>query len=241
MSDDAAHSRRSHAERRAETIELILNATLDAIVELGLRNATTGEICRRAGVSPGAVFHHFETRQDVIVAAVEHHLSHRRVRFNEMVESLRSRDAEMVDPRELLRILRSITREPRAMVWLEVLMETRTDSELRKRITPTLIRQRDLFRAAGELHSWAVVDAGKREIRLARVAPQRHARRIDLGATRPAPRTGGTEDRRPARARRAPRSNAPAGTRFIVWLSGSDRWRVNSRLLVHRNARLAFP
>ena len=153
MSDDAAHSRRSHAERRAETIELILNATLDAIVELGLRNATTGEICRRAGVSPGAVFHHFETRQDVIVAAVEHHLSDRRVRFTEMVESLRSRDAEMVDPRELLRILRSITREPRAMVWLEVLMETRTDSELRKRITPTLIRQRDLFRAAGELHS----------------------------------------------------------------------------------------
>lgn len=153
MSDDAAHSRRSHAERRAETMELILNATLDAIVELGLRKATTGEICRRAGVSPGAVFHHFETRQDVIVAAVEHHLADRRVRFNEMVESLRSRDAEMVDPRELLRILRSMTREPRAMVWLEVLMETRTDSELRKRVTPTLIRQRDLFRAAGELHS----------------------------------------------------------------------------------------
>ena len=73
MSDDSARSRRSHAERRAETIELILNATLDAIAELGLRNATTGEICRRAGVSPGALFHYFETRQTVIVGAVEQH------------------------------------------------------------------------------------------------------------------------------------------------------------------------
>ncbi len=153
MSDDSAQSRRSHAERRAETIELILDATLDAIAELGLRNATTGEICRRAGVSPGALFHYFENRQVVIVAAVEQHLCDRLVRFQEMVESLRRHEADDVDPRVLLRILRSITREPRAMVWLEVLMETRTDPELRERITPTLIRQRDLFRAAGELHS----------------------------------------------------------------------------------------
>ena len=40
-------ARRTNAERAAETVDLIINATLDAIAEVGVRNATTGEISRR--------------------------------------------------------------------------------------------------------------------------------------------------------------------------------------------------
>lgn len=151
MTDDIAQPRRSHAERRAETIDLIVNAALAAITDVGLRNATTGEICRRAGVSPGALFHHFETRQDVIMAAVERQLADRGARFTGHVVALRSDGGGDVDPRELLRLLRSLTSEPRAMVWLEVLMGTRTDPELRARMLPLMVRQRELFRKSAAL------------------------------------------------------------------------------------------
>lgn len=137
--------RRTHAERRAETIDHIINATIEAIVEVGLRNASTGEICRRAGVSPGAMFHHFDTQLDVIVAAVEHHLADRLDRYSRYIESQRA--GETADPRALIRLLRSIWREPPSMVWLETVMETRTNAELRARLRPVLQRQRESFRA----------------------------------------------------------------------------------------------
>ncbi len=151
MTENGVQTRRSHAERRAETIALIVDAAIDAITELGLRNATTGEICRRAGVSPGAMFHYFETRQDVIVAAVEHLLQQRLARFTAYLDSVQTSD-HPADPRAVLRLLRRVSREPRSMVWLEVLMETRTDADLRVRMTPLLNTQRDMFWATAELH-----------------------------------------------------------------------------------------
>ena len=64
------HPRRSQSERRAETIELLLDATIATIAELGYHRATTAEICARAGVTHGALFHHFETRIDLVLAAL---------------------------------------------------------------------------------------------------------------------------------------------------------------------------
>jgi AcrR family transcriptional regulator len=141
--------RRSHAERTGKTVELIIDATIDAIAEIGLRNATTGEISRRAGVSIGALFHHFGTRLDLIVAAVEHHLELRFTRFSEVADAL-LHDATRAEPRALIGAFRSITREPRSMVWLEVLMAARTDPELRARVAPILEAQRDRFRASAD-------------------------------------------------------------------------------------------
>ena len=140
--------RRSQAERTAETVDLIINATLDAIALVGLRNATTGEISRRGGVSIGALFHHFESRLDIIVAAVEHNLEQRFAWILAAVDALRS---DRSGPGALFRTLRSIAREPRSIVWLEVLMEARTDPELRARVTPILVKQRDRFRAGAAL------------------------------------------------------------------------------------------
>lgn len=147
-----AQPRRSQAERASETVELIVNATLDAIAEVGLRNATTGEISRRAGVSIGALFHHFGTRLDLIVAAVEYNLADRYRRVSAFADRAWLEDFSIDHPRALLRLIRAITREPRSMVWLEVLTASRTDAELRERVTPILARQRDLFRSVALTH-----------------------------------------------------------------------------------------
>lgn len=144
--------RRRHAERVAETVDAILNATLDAIAEVGLRNATTGEVSRRAGVSLGALFHHFATRHDLIVAAVEYNLAHRYTRIAAFADRARDPAPGPDHPRDLLNLILAITREPRSMVWLEVLTASRTDPELRSRVAPILTRQRELFRAAALAH-----------------------------------------------------------------------------------------
>jgi AcrR family transcriptional regulator len=146
-------ARRTNAERAAETVDLIVNATLDAISDVGVRNATTGEISRRAGVSIGALFHHFDTRLDLIVAAIEYNLADRYHRVAAFAERVWNQDILTSDhPRALLKLIRAITREPRSMVWLEVLTAARTDPELRARVTPLLARQRDLFRSVALTH-----------------------------------------------------------------------------------------
>ncbi|HBZ69818.1 MAG TPA: hypothetical protein DEP35_08830 [Deltaproteobacteria bacterium] len=63
--------RRSHAERTADTRGRILNATIDCISELGFQRTTTQEITRRAGVTWGAVQHHFGDKDGILLAVLE--------------------------------------------------------------------------------------------------------------------------------------------------------------------------
>jgi len=50
----------------------LLEATVSTLVEHGYRGTTTLEVQRRAGVSRGALLHHFTSRADLILAAVDH-------------------------------------------------------------------------------------------------------------------------------------------------------------------------
>lgn len=63
--------RRTQEERSAATRERLVAAALDCIGELGYPEATTTVIAARAGVSRGALQHHFAARADLIVAAIE--------------------------------------------------------------------------------------------------------------------------------------------------------------------------
>jgi AcrR family transcriptional regulator len=64
-------SRRTQAERTAETRGKLLDAAVDCLVEAGYSRTSTQEIARRAGVSRGAQLHHFPTKESLVVAAVE--------------------------------------------------------------------------------------------------------------------------------------------------------------------------
>ena len=65
-------SRRTQAERRAATARALLDATVSSLFERGHARTTTTEICRRAGVSQGALFKHYPTKQALLAAAAEH-------------------------------------------------------------------------------------------------------------------------------------------------------------------------
>ncbi|MFI9381679.1 TetR/AcrR family transcriptional regulator [Kutzneria sp. NPDC052558] len=67
--------RLTQQERTERTRELLLDATVDCLVELGYARTSTNEICRRAGVSRGAQQHHFATKADLMAHAIEHLVS----------------------------------------------------------------------------------------------------------------------------------------------------------------------
>lgn len=64
-------TRRSHAERTAETRAKVLAAVVDAIAEVGYQRTTAQAIASRAGVTWGAVQHHFGGKDELLLAVLE--------------------------------------------------------------------------------------------------------------------------------------------------------------------------
>ncbi len=61
-----------HQARKAlATRERILQAVIELINESGFSGATSGQIARRAGITWGAVQHHFGTKDDILLAIIE--------------------------------------------------------------------------------------------------------------------------------------------------------------------------
>lgn len=68
----ASSERRTQGERTAHTRGLILDATVDSLIEDGYAATSTTAVQRRAGVSRGALMHHFPSKQDLLLDAVTH-------------------------------------------------------------------------------------------------------------------------------------------------------------------------
>src|SRR5690606_23694455 len=68
----APRERVPQAERTAATRHRLMEATVDALVEFGWAGTTTTLVSTRAGVSRGAQLHHFPSKQELVVAAVQH-------------------------------------------------------------------------------------------------------------------------------------------------------------------------
>ena len=126
-----APSRRTQTERREGTIAAVVDATVEALGEVGYTGTTTAEISRRSGISQGGLFRHFETRLDVIVAAAD------LVRARQF-DGFRAGLAELqeFDLAQVVRLLRRATRAPINAAWYELIVAARTDTDLRDRLEP---------------------------------------------------------------------------------------------------------
>jgi AcrR family transcriptional regulator len=67
----SAH-RKSNAERLAETRARLLDAVLVTLAERGYAGTSTSEVARHSGLTRGAQLHHFGTKDQMMVAAVNH-------------------------------------------------------------------------------------------------------------------------------------------------------------------------
>jgi AcrR family transcriptional regulator len=147
MPGESGTGRRTQAERSAETIASLADATIATIAEVGYHRATTSAISARAGVSPGALFHHFGSRVDLVLTALQRMTERRISRYVEFAEHVRRGGG---DAMELLRMVGRLARDDVAAVWAEVTVAARTDPELRARIGPAIDARWGLIRAAAE-------------------------------------------------------------------------------------------
>ncbi len=60
------------AQKSAMMRDTILDAALDCFINIGYASTTTAKIAEKAGVSRGAMLHHFPSKSELIQAAVEH-------------------------------------------------------------------------------------------------------------------------------------------------------------------------
>jgi len=119
---------RTQAERSAETQALLLDATIISLVELGYARTSTTEIVRRAGVSRGAQVHHYPTKADLVVAAVERVFGQQEQQFAERFRSLPPGERSV---ERAIELLWSIFDSPAFQAILELVVASRTDEQLR--------------------------------------------------------------------------------------------------------------
>src|SRR5918998_6036932 len=63
--------RRTQAQRRATTRRALLDAARSLFAERGYHGTAAEEIVRRAGLTRGALYHHFEDKKDLFRAVVD--------------------------------------------------------------------------------------------------------------------------------------------------------------------------
>ena len=126
----AAPARRSQAQRSAATQNLLLDATIECLIERGWAGTSTTEIVRRAGVSRGAQVHHYPTKEDLVLAAVEH-LLERRIR--EFQATFADLPAAQKSPAAAMRLLYDRCFRATFEPWLELAVAARTDPSLHER------------------------------------------------------------------------------------------------------------
>ena len=129
-----APARRTQAERRASTRAALVRATVECLVELGYARTTTQEVQSRAGVSRGALTHHFTTKADLMLAAVDH-------LYGEFSESVRKAAVELpAEPVARIRLGVELIWErfhgPLFVAAMELWTAARTDPELRAALLP---------------------------------------------------------------------------------------------------------
>ena len=126
--------RRTQAERRARTRRALLEATIELLAEAGYAGVTTRAVANRAGVTPGALQHHFSGKAQLVSAAAEH--------LNlELTRELVARSptagrSERGLAEELLDRLWEMHKGPLMVAVAELVVAARADGELRDLLAP---------------------------------------------------------------------------------------------------------
>ena len=113
----------------------LLEACIASIVEVGYARASAAVITKRAGVSVGALFRHFETMGDFMAATASEVLRRQVESFTKQVAQI---PADRPALEAALTILRDITSSPTNAVLYELMVAARTDEKLNAHLREVL-------------------------------------------------------------------------------------------------------
>ena len=111
----------------------LLEATVECLVERGFAGTSTTLVAERAGVSRGAMLHHFPAKNDLVVAAVRHLTE---LRGAELAAAVRRLPTGPRRTRAVLRVLGDHFTSPVFTAALELWVAARTDPDLLAAVAP---------------------------------------------------------------------------------------------------------
>lgn len=127
--------RRRNVDRSAATRSQILDATIRALSEFGYGAVTNHLVAELAGVSRGAMMHHFPTRQDLLVATVEYAYGR--------LSEYRAAQLEKLKPglprfRALIHLAFDTATRPPGFAVNEIRSGSRSDPDIAEAVTPMM-------------------------------------------------------------------------------------------------------
>lgn len=137
---DPADEPRWQQRKSSLTREAILEAAIDCLVSSGYTGLTTGEVAKRAGVSRGAMHHHYANRMELVGALIEHVLYRRMQHFLEEYPRIPHDDSAEFSLEHATELYWRILQRREFMAYLELAMAARTDPELERELIPAAQR-----------------------------------------------------------------------------------------------------
>lgn len=133
---------RTQAERRRATQEKVLEAAIDALLEVGYARLTATEVAARAGVSRGAQSHYFRGKVDLMLKAARYEMDKATAGAHRIAERAR-RSADpvdaFIDDMEAFFFARSYP------AMIELVVASRTDPEIARDYIPIILEYRDIL------------------------------------------------------------------------------------------------
>lgn len=130
-------------EKSLQTRQTIMEATIQCFIDIGYTNTTMQKICETAGLSRGAMMHHFSSRDSVIHAAVNYLHDKRIGEFENLVAKLAQRFEGVNHPTEealseTVRVVWQYFNLPSYTAVHELTVAARTDAALEITLRPVL-------------------------------------------------------------------------------------------------------
>jgi AcrR family transcriptional regulator len=142
---------RSRATRRR-----LLRACVQQLAQHGLAGTTTTAVCQRAGVSQGALFKHFPSKDALLAAAVEDLFASLIAEFRRGLARVSASEDRVA---AAVRLLWQIMTRPVLHAVFELMVAGRADAELCRALEGVQLRHRENLRAAArELFPRAAAD-----------------------------------------------------------------------------------
>jgi AcrR family transcriptional regulator len=154
--------RRTQVDRSAETRALLIHAAIELLHTIGLAGTTTALIAKHAGVTTGALHHHFASKDELMLGVLGQMTE--RVRI-----SLDQQDQFGVDHRldaaRIVAYLWEVYGDPKYWAVWEIIIGTRADPEFHRRVvTDRLNTMRNV------IHPWVERHAPTEAARAATIA-----------------------------------------------------------------------
>lgn len=143
----AVPKRRTQAERTANTREALIDAAISLLHRNGYSGAPTELIAEEAGLTRGALNHHFKARADLMAAVIRSVYEREQHAYQAMAAGT-ARGSRLSDWPDMLW---EVLSKPSGLAVLEILQASRSDPELAALVAP--------MQAAVERMSLAAIDS----------------------------------------------------------------------------------